>query len=531
MARRDANGMTMVNRDVRMHQTGVYKGASDNIMNHYSTRYSTSHQFKETKGLNERTNHDLQSGYAQNFHHTSKGLNMEPVKPVTNYTSTYNAGYTDEVRDNHFTKKLPMTAPDPKRAFEGGFVRNYNNVAPDNRDIGSDTTNTAEYQQYPAVRYEHYDHNNRFSTVQPQISGFVTNNRQQINQQLAQEDAAEWMKTTVEEQQEKSNACPSQGDVSMDKANKAKFEHTGFSRSIQGQPSEGTGSEQMKLRGPMKASARSGHVGEPWQMQDTQRITTPQERKILEKLKRENPMKYQHALDGQQTYQTTYSLAHQGGDKKMQLMNKGHDLLNGQIGVEGMQPGDTYVKDLHGFYSTTTKRNQAFEATRQAYTVNEPKIVGNGYVTTGFTQNNKDPYVQKPWLNDMSLRAGNDVFGKGRTSNDVIGAPSDRRAIAGGTIGVLHRRRANDPTSAYTREHAQGPIPMGGIPGAQAPMRPDLARSTLNVGHIDVGNPGRKFQGSRPSSREYRGTVAGIKAYDDVTEIKPHSQVHRAQAF
>jgi hypothetical protein len=319
--------------------------------------------------------------------------------------------------------------------------------------------------------------------------------------------------------------------VNIDNANKARFEHTGFSRSIQPQPSEGTGSEQMKVRGPMKPSARSGYVGEPWQMTNTQAITTAQERKILAKMKRDDPLKYQHALDGQQTYQTTYSLAHQGGDKKMQLMNKGHDLLNGQIGVEGMQPGDTYVKDLHGFYSTTTKRNQAFEATRQAYTVNEPKVVGNGYVTTGFTQNNKDPYCQKPWLNDDSLRAGNDVFGKGRTSNDVIGAPTDRRQIAGGTIGVLHRRRNGEPTSAYTREHALAPIPTGGIPGAQAGQRADLPRSTLNVSHIDVGNPSRKFQGSRPSSREYRGTVAAIKTYDDVTEIKPHSQVHRAQAF
>jgi len=528
MARRDANGMTMVNRDIRLHQTGVYKGASDNPMNHYSTTYSTTHQFKESRGLNERTDHDLQSGFAQNFHHTSKGLNMEPAKPVTNYTSTYNAGYTDEVRDDR-NKILPLNAPDPVRPFQGGFSRNYNNVAPDNRNIGADTTHTAEFQRTAPVRYEEYDHNNRFSTVQPQVSGFVTNNRQQGTQKLAQEDANEWMKTTTVEQQEKSDACPAQGLVDMNHANKARFEHTGFSRGIQVPPADGTGSEHMKVHGSMMPAARTGYVGAPWEMTNTQGITEAQERKILDKMRREEPLKYQHALDGQQTYQSTYNLAHQA--KTTDLLNKGHDLLHGQVGSAGMQPGDTYVKDLHGFYSTTTKRNQAFEATRQAYTVNESKVIGSGYVTTGFTQNNKDPYCQKPWLNDMSLRAGNDVFSKGRTSNDVIGAPSDRRQIAGASIGVLHRRRYNEPASAYMREHTLGPIPTGGVPGANAISEDQLNRSQVRAGHIDIGNPGRKFAGSRPSSREYRGTVASIKAHDRVTEIKPHSQVHRAQAF
>ena len=64
---------TDVNRSQRLHETGAYTAPSNYLVDHYSTRYSTEHDAKFTRGLNEKTEQDLLSGFAQNHHSTKTG--------------------------------------------------------------------------------------------------------------------------------------------------------------------------------------------------------------------------------------------------------------------------------------------------------------------------------------------------------------------------------------------------------------------------------------------------------------------------
>lgn len=168
------------------------------------------------------------------------------------------------------------------------------------------------------------------------------------------------------------------------------------------------------------------------------------------------------------------------------------------------------MKDMQGFYSTTSKRAQIFEATQQANSVNENPGVGGPYMETGFTQNHKAaPFQTQPWMNDM--RAGNDVFSKPKLTSDLIGARADERAIAGAMIRTS-TRRADDPLSNYGRQHAYPPVPTSGVPGAAS-----VEGATIGT------NPTQIFArltgaGSRPTSRQQTQnlstTVSKIHSYD-----------------
>jgi len=151
------------------------------------------------------------------------------------------------------------------------------------------------------------------------------------------------------------------------------------------------------------------------------------------------------------------------------------------------------MKDMQGPYSTTTKRSQIFEATQQAYSVNNPQVVNRGWVTTGYTKNTKDPRSQQPWMNDM--RAGVDNFSRGAlTSSQVIGQGAARDGDA--PVKAILPRRTNEIMSSYCREYGvEKVIPTGGIN-----LRP------------------ASRQRSRPSSREVHGTVAGVRNYDNTVK-------------
>lgn len=491
---RNENGFTSVDRAQRLHQTGVLKGPSDNLVNHYHTRYSSDYQFKPTRGLNETTRQDLLSGFAQNHHYQKTGLNLPAHKPVTNFTSTYNASFEELNEPGRFPEGQPL----PQKAginftTRSGFVKNLAHVHPDERQLGASTESTSQFQNRTGEKYPEYMSNGVYATVAPANSGFVKNNRQQPTFNVSAREAETWMKTTNTAVQEASESALRSTreypirDTLPTAAELNRLEKSGYNRSILRQPSEGVGTEHNKLQ-------------TNFDLENTIPITEAQQVRILQQKKRDDPIGYQHVLDGQQRWQSTYTLAHQAGTGAN--LARGKTTLNGQPGANGRQPGDSYMKDMQGPYSTTTKRSQIFEATQQAHSVNQPQVVNRGWVTTGFTQNNKDPKSQQPWMNDM--RAGVDVFSKGAmTSSQIIGQGATRDGDAG--VQAVLSRRTNEPNSSYGREYgytsnAQHGVPV--IPTGEIKLRPHFTQ--------------------RPASRErmvqtrgpMHATVADLQRYD-----------------
>jgi hypothetical protein len=480
---RDENGFAMIDHSARLHQTGVFSSPPEDILDHYHTRYSSTYKFKNTKPEGSRTRHDLFSGYSQNHHYTRTGLNIVSSTP-TKYQTTYNSGFTGEQEKDYG----PNVTFSTQTNDESGFIKNNKNDHPDARPIGSVTSYTRSFSQDMGLPYQEYDQNQRLNDMVPANNGFTTNHRQVHTFRLSDEDNKEWMKTTNVAKQEQVDRAP-KGKPTKMPASYDGGEWSGFNRSVLQPPAEGTGSEQIKLNGPLIPNHKTGDVGQPYELYRAAPVGKDQERRILQSLKRDQPLKYQHVLNGANTYQTTYNLSH--NEKCGALLRKGNVALNGRPGSEGRQPGDTYYQDMHGPYSTTTKRSQIFEATQQAYSVNQPKVIGGGYVTTGFTQNLSDPKSSQPWYEDM--RAGSDVFSKAGAravlSSQAIGSKLDS---ATGEVAIMNRRLPEEPQSNFARAHCAPPIPAR-IPGSFS----NNTRRPRSTGDMPQGTVGRIQQYNR----------------------------------
>lgn len=394
-----------------LHRKGVFNRPSNNPMNHYSTSYSTSHDFKHADQPDAQLREPIiTSGFTSNTRPSTvstgsvgvnrrlgqemdaRERNTSEAARVSRYTEFYDEQIQKakvhplDIKDTiNFTTKLT------------GYSRNSMATSPRAQVAQYVSSNSLSYRPPPDAVAREFPDTNFFQNKS--ANGFIKNNSHPGMYGLDEGEAREWMTTTY------NTKHGPQPDIVIPKKRNEEERNgsriTGFSHSILQAGAAGIGSDHAKL-GTTQAD-REGRNGVKYGCHEPSRYNQGHAIMLLEREKQKDPMYYQHLLDGEPEFQTTYNLTHQDPGTQTSRKEYGERLRagrtfhqpNSQFRNAGQSrpstTGSLYGKTLTGPWATTSHRVSEHAAIRARQVLETPPTIDPAWQDSGFTVNFRVP--------------------------------------------------------------------------------------------------------------------------------------------
>eukprot|EP00462_Mataza_sp_D1_P001089 CAMPEP_0175097200 /NCGR_PEP_ID=MMETSP0086_2-20121207/5156_1 /TAXON_ID=136419 /ORGANISM="Unknown Unknown, Strain D1" /LENGTH=526 /DNA_ID=CAMNT_0016370687 /DNA_START=26 /DNA_END=1607 /DNA_ORIENTATION=- len=405
-----------------MHRQGVFNRPSNNPMNHYSTSYSCTHDFRHSdKSDTELRRPTLSTGFSHNNTNTtiatgSMGGNRrlgqalssdERVKSVAATTSTYTRFYDEQLQNNKTVDPLEKKATIPSTCGVSGYSRNLKKKLP---WLQPQPQKKLPLERHPESRHTSYALTYRKPGGDPQYlppntlpykcgNGFTRNISSAGSFKLSPMESKQWMQTTynnVHREKKPQTVVPKARNKSERLVGTNVSPYTTI---VQEPPAAGTGTEQSKLNGPLLPD-REGYTGRSYEDRSHTKFDAQHAIKLLDETRIKDPLEYQYYLDGEKLHQTTYQLAHQSPRAQTQRSIYGEKVRSGAAGFSASNPSTARSNVQLGFqrghnapmsgpYSTTSHTFAEHAAAHATYLATEPPTITPGWQGSGYTQNFK----------------------------------------------------------------------------------------------------------------------------------------------
>lgn len=391
----------------------VARAPTSNMMDPYSTTYSTSHNFQKndisfntatrafpcepTKyqypnlpssgyihGNNRTATANLQKRYcgdalSQEFierneipnplvptyealmHHPDTGITSRTFVPIHNK------------RDLSTLEKIEQKG--------GGYNRNQAFKQNGQAVFHNSTSESSRQYTHIPQPFEEFRKNNPPWTLRKTGNGYIKNMQPVRFDKLNEAQVKDWMTTTNAMQQEASNAAYADTQRDLQTARIGKYEASAFSRGIMEPPAEGVGTDHMKLYSNTRPNS-APKAGLPFNSE-------AQAYYNMSKMKKPDPTNYKYNMMNADPWTTTTDISRKDNDawvKRDVPTLPGHAAKNG---LPSKLQGKYFQKDLTSMYSTTKDIDNRYISTAYASVANAPKESRPVQHNSGFSSNNK----------------------------------------------------------------------------------------------------------------------------------------------